>query len=230
MENGTVLKVALAILVVLALCIIVGAVLPGNPLKAMVDQAAGSLNAKMPGAPTAAASRPTDFPIDPASQASASIGISKAIEVAGTDNAAASWLSEHKSRRLNRAETGHMDTGGVASEWSLTYIDGQYVMIVEVRNDRVISCNAYKSSAATMYGIDPSDIVDSAVIMKNLMAGCPGLMVTKGSMPFSMTLDAGDTPTYKVSFTGEGSQPGFSATFNARTGEMIENSYRSVTG
>jgi len=217
-ENGAYGKAVVAVSAILALCIVTGALIPGSPVKPIIEQAAAGM---FPGAGNA--------PGIATSQESGHLSMSAALELSRSNEAASAWSSLHGGRELSQARTGHMDVHGKASEWELTYVDGRDVLLVNIQNGRVVSSNTYTSGASVMLGMGPEGLVDSPAIMDTLAASCPGLAVSEGSMPFSMGLCPGASPTYLVEYGGSGIRPGFSAVFDARTGELLESTYGSVS-
>jgi hypothetical protein len=227
-EKGIYGKIALGILAILALCIVAGAIIPGSPIKPILEQAAAGLSLGMERVPDTTApinTRPGNFTIS--LRSSDYLTVLEAIELTGSDDMTSSWLSSHIGWKLSQARTDHMDSQGNASEWTLTYVDGRDVMMANILNGKVISSNTYTSGASVMLGIRPDGLVDSPEIMATLVGNCQGLTVNEGGMPFSMSLHPGTDPTYLVEYNGM--RQSFSAVFDARIGELIESTYRSVS-
>ncbi len=219
MENRTYGKVILAIL---ALCIIAGAIILAKP---MIDRAAAGIIPGADKAPGLAIDNPPwNFSQDPGL-----LSVSAAIDLSLSNEATAAWTSAHSGWGLSQARADNMDAHGKAFEWTLTYVDGRDVLQVNVQDGRVASSNTYTSSASVVLGMRPEGLVDSPAVMDNLAASFPGVAVNEGSMPFSMDLRPGSSPAYMIHYSGSGSVPGFTAVFDARTGELLESTYRSAS-
>lgn len=232
MENRIYAKIIIAVVAIAVLCVIAGALIPGSPIKPLIDQTAGGIagngEQKTPTAtPSVTAHAPTALPYDSTSQGVGTT-IQKAVDLARNDPIASSWLSSHGGWGISQMQADHMDAHGQASGWTITYVDGADVMLVNIQDGEVISSNYYTSGSSVLLGMKLDGLVDSTSIMETLMSNCSGLKVNEGSKPFSMSFSPEADGRYIVYYWGTGQQPSFSATFNARTGELLENTYRGA--
>lgn len=237
MKNLSYPKIALAALTIIAICILAGAMIPGSPLKSLIGSISGGSGPdNVQNVPAITSTQNEDVSgssiarlSDNSSVDSRYLTLSRALELSRFDGTVSSWLFDHKAWKLGKVQAGHMDINGIAYDWMITYLSGSDVMMVNIMGGKVSSINTYTSTSSVWLGMSPEGLRDSPEIMDNLLSYSNGFKVTGATAPFSFSLSPGNNATYLLKYTDlKDSSNDFQATFDARSGALLKNTYKGV--
>ena len=215
----------------IVLCISIGYIIPGSPIKAALN--GGPTATAIPSATATALPTVSNTPQDQAQSnqtqpdiTSLGVGLSKAIASAIAYPQATAWLNAHPGAQIVELYTDHMDTNGNAMDWHIGYISNGEVLNIVVQSGIVSRCYNYTGSTR-MPAMDANGLADSSTIMKSLIDNSAYLNLNKGSSPFSFYLQP-ESGTYNITYVDNVNNNGFTASFDAKSGALLENGYKGV--
>lgn len=221
MQNDKKYIIGIVIVAAVVLCLSIGYVIPGSPIKAAINggTSATPVSSPSPTESPAASNMASDQTLPALPQITKGIDMANATASAMVYPEAAAWLAAHPDARITQLYTDHMDINGKATSWNIAYISSGNVMDIIIQNGIVSRCYNYNGSEQ-MPAMAGKGLIDSPAIMNNLMQKNAELHVSEGSNPFSFYLQP-ESGTYKVTYVDNVNNNGFVAHFDCVSGDLI---------